>query len=335
MNIFERKCSVCSGTKLKVKKHYTTKNNGVRSILECQDCGHSFSETKNTVIYNLKKPIIMVWQVINVRTEGLGLNATARVFGISINTILNWENRFSDIVRVLSIYMFVHCFMQLVIEGDELYTKVNNNVSPDESVGWTIVLMDRASRFIVELRCGKKDRSLFRKAIKTIEELVNNTQDLSLITDGERRYGNVLFEICNELVMNGKRGRPKRTLKKGVKVRIKNKGSQSHKKGRKRPKYEAPCPEHPETTGDIEQKDIHADHVEGQNAALRRKCSPFRRRTNTYAKSEGGLQRALNVYWVVHNFIRVHYTTKEVPAVSLGLLKSRISWRELFYLQLA
>ena len=133
--------------------------------------------------------------------------------------------------------------------------------------------MDRASRFIFELKCGKKDRSLFRKTIKTIEKLINNTQDLSLITDGERRYGNVLFEICNELVMNGKPGRPKRTLKKGVKVRIKNKGSQSHKKGRKRPKYEAPCPEHPEATGDIEQSDIHADHVEGQNAALRRKCS--------------------------------------------------------------
>ena len=283
----------------------------------------------------MKKPISMVWQVVNARTEGLGLNATSRVFGISINTIIDWENRFANLMRVLSIYIFVNHFIQLVIEGDELYTKVDKNVSPDESVGWTIVLMDRASRFIFELKCGKKDRSLFKKAIRTIEKLVNNTQDLSLITDGERRYGNILFEICNELVMNGKRGRPKRTLKKGVKVRIKNKGSQSHKRGRKRPKYEAPCPEHPETAGVVEEKDIHADHVEGQNATLRRKCSPFRRKTNTYAKSEGGLQRALNVYWVVHNFIRVHYTTKEVPAVSLGVIKSKISWKELLYIQLS
>ncbi|PIU32806.1 MAG: IS1 family transposase, partial [Syntrophobacteraceae bacterium CG07_land_8_20_14_0_80_61_8] len=45
--------------------------------------------------------------------------------------------------------------------------------------------MDGASRFIFELKCGKKDRSLFRKTIKTIEKLINNTQDLSLITDGE------------------------------------------------------------------------------------------------------------------------------------------------------
>ena len=48
-----------------------------------------------------------------------------------------------------------------------------------------------------------------------------------MFTDGERRYGNLLFEICQEVLRTGKPGRPKKTLPKGVKVRIKNKGSQS------------------------------------------------------------------------------------------------------------
>jgi hypothetical protein len=248
---------------------------------------------------------------------------------------LDWENKFTHLYYTLFLYSLVHCFLQLVIEGDELYTKVKENVPPDESSGWTIVLMERASRFIWELRCGKKNRSLFRKAIKTLEKLINNTQDLSLITDGERQYGKVLFEICNELIKNGKVGRPKKTLKKGVKVRIKNKGSQSRKRGRKRPKYQAPCPEHPETKQDIEDNDIHANHLEGQNGAFRRKCSPYRRKTNTYSKSMDGLQRVLNVYWVVHNFIRIHFTTKKVPAVSLGVMKERISVKELFQVQFA
>src|SRR5688572_32024577 len=43
--------------------------------------------------------------------------------------------------------------------------------------------------------------------------------DLSLLTDGERRYGNLLFEVCYELVKNGKRGRPKKTLTRGIRVR--------------------------------------------------------------------------------------------------------------------
>ena len=302
-------------------------------MLVCANCECEFSETKNTFLQNLKTPVSKIWDVINTRMEGLGLNATARVSGVAKNTITDWERKFFDLHDVLFIYAISHCYLQLVIEGDEFYTKVRKNVPPDESAGWTIVLMERASRFIWELSCGKKDQSLFRKAIKTIEKLISQTSDISLLTDGERRYGKILFEICYELIKNGKPGRPRKTLKKGVKVRVKNKGSQSHKRGRKRPKYQAPCPEHPETVQKIKEADIHADHVEANNSAMRRKCSPFRRKTNTYAKSVNSLQRVLNVYQVVHNFIRVHFTTKEVPAVALGVMQDKLSVEDLLNIQ--
>ena len=85
--------------------------------------------------------------------------------------------------------------------------------------------MDRASRFIWTLDCGTKDRKRFQKARKTLDKIARQTHDLRLFTDGERRYGNLLFEICHELVNNGKPGRPKKTCKKGVHFSIKNKGS--------------------------------------------------------------------------------------------------------------
>ena len=53
---------------------------------------------------------------------------------------------------------------------------------------------------------------------------------VSLFTDGERRYGNRLFEICHELGHNGKPGRPKKTFKKGVHVRVTHKGKRSRGK---------------------------------------------------------------------------------------------------------
>src|SRR5215510_15716703 len=53
------------------------------------------------------------------------------------------------------------------------------------------------------------------------------------------------------MVKNGQPGRPKKTFKRGVHVRIKNKGSQAHKKGPKRPTYQSPWAEHPETTRTI------------------------------------------------------------------------------------
>ncbi len=80
----------------------------------------------------------------------------------------------------------------------------------------------------------------------------------------------------------------------------------------------------------IEEADIHANHVVANNSAMRRKCSPFRRKTDTYAKSVNSLQRILNVYQVVHNFIRIHFTIKEVPAVALGVIQDTLSVEDLF-----
>lgn len=231
MYILQCFCPKCSAQDVKVIDRYATINNGMRNLYLCSNCSCRFSETKNTFLERLRKPISLVWQVINARTEGVAFNATTRIFGISKNTLLSWERKFSQLSKVLFLYAVSHSFLELVIEGDELYTKVKKNVSADESAGWTIVLMDRAHRFIWTLDCGKKDRALFRKAIKCIERLVNQTEDLSLLTDGERRYGNLLFEICHELIKTGKVGRPRKTLQKGIKVRVKNKGDQAHKQG--------------------------------------------------------------------------------------------------------
>jgi len=283
----------------------------------------------------VKTPVSVIWHVVKARTEGMGFNAAARTFEKAKNTILAWERKFLDLHQVLFLYALVHEFFALVIEGDEAYTKVQKHVPPDQSSGWTILLMDRASRFIWELDCGKKERKLFHKAIKSLDKIARQTHDLRLFTDGERRYGNLLFAICHELVKNGKPGRPKKTCKKGVHVRLKNKGSQAHKKGRKRPKYQSPWREHPATARTIAETDIHANHTEAFWSALRRKCATFRRKTKMYAKATKGLQRLLRVYWVVHNFLRVHFTTREVPAVALGILERRLSVQEIFQIQMA
>jgi transposase-like protein len=335
MELLRLKCPVCRSANIQYHSPYTTKNHGSRVMYKCAICPASFSETKNTLLEGLKTPVSVIWHVLKARTEGMGLNAAARTFDKAKNTILSWERKFVDLHRVLFLYALVHEFLASVIEGDEAYTKVQKNVPPDQSRGWTILLMDRASRFIWALDCGKKDRKLFHKTVKTLNKIARQTHDLSIFTDGERRYGNLLFEICYDLVKDGRPGRPKKTFKRGVHFRIKNKGSQAHKKGRKRPKYQSPWREHPETTRPIEETDIHANHAEAFFSALRRKCATFRRKTNMYAKSTKGLQRLLHVYWVVHNFLRAHFTTGEVPAVALGVLERRLSVHEVFHIQMA
>ena len=45
-----------------------------------------------------------------------------------------------------------------------------------------------------------------------------------------------------------------------------------------------------------------------------------------YAKSVVGLQRVLDIFWMVHNFVRSHFTTREVPAVALGIIQKGLTW---------
>ncbi len=271
--------------------------------------------------------------VLSALTEGRGINAAARLYGVSKNSIYRWQERLSGVKQTLLLYALTHQFLSQVIAGDALYTRVRKNVAPDESKGWTIVLMDRATRFMWAMGCGRKDRKLFTQAIRLLCRVLKQTGDLTLLTDGERRYGNILFEICHQVLRNGKRGRPKKTLRKGVKVRLKHKGAQAHKKGRKRPKYQAPFPEHPETIQTMTTQDMHANHLEAFHTSLRRRCAAYRRRTNMYAKNTVRLQERLDVYWIVHNFVRIHFTTHQVPAVALGILEHGFSLHDIFLIQ--
>ena len=329
------KCPACNSSDTLVFKSYNTVNNGTRQLLICRECKNSFSETSNTAMENIKSPISKVASALRLRCEGLGLRATARVLQTNKRTITNWENLFADQKKTLMLYSFCHNFISLTFEGDELYTTVGRRTDPMESEGWTAVIMERASRFIVDQRCGRKNAAMFKSVMKTVCKYLKRTEDLTFLSDGERRYGNMLFDLCSVTLQTGKRGRPARVLPKGVRVRVKNKGSQKHKKGRKRAKYQATQPEHPGTNQELFDSEIHANHIEAQNAATRRRNSAFRRRTNTYSKNSEGLQRTLDVHQIVHNFIRPHWTTGKVPAVSLGIFSNALTFENILTMQKA
>ena len=68
-------------------------------------------------------------------------------------------------------------FISQIIEGDELYTKVHENKPVEDCEGWTIMLMERASRFIWAMSCGRKDEKLFLEAMEQLVLIIRHTQD--------------------------------------------------------------------------------------------------------------------------------------------------------------
>ena len=166
------RCPHCLSEHIEDYSFYETKNNGTRKLYRCSECQQVFAETKGTFLEGLKKPLRLIINVLKSRSEGMGFNAVCRVFQISKNTLLDWEQRFAGLQGPLLIYTLLHTFLSQLIEGDEVYTKIEKNRPQEESEGWTVVLMDRASRFIGSLRCGKKNRDLFYRKYKPLWTLL-------------------------------------------------------------------------------------------------------------------------------------------------------------------
>lgn len=215
MSLLEKHCPTCNSSEYKGHCRYTIQSGEVRWIYRCVQCGSYFSETKDTFLEGLRTPLSRISTILDALNDGMGINAACRVFKVSKNTIYSWLERLGDLKETLLLDALCPRFLEQLIEGDEVYTRVHENKPPEESEGWTVVLMDRASRFLWELRCGEKTQNLFEKAISTLGQVIAQTEDLSLLTDGERRYGNCLFAICQEVIRTGKVGRPPTTLKKG------------------------------------------------------------------------------------------------------------------------
>ena len=74
---------------------------------------------------------------------------------------------------MLLVYALMQKFIDLVVEGDELYTKVDRNTKASDSEGWTLVLMDRSSRFLWEMQYGRKNETLFKSALSVLVNVID------------------------------------------------------------------------------------------------------------------------------------------------------------------
>ncbi len=94
----------------------------------CNECGRRFNERSGTPMARLRTPVETVEMAIKVRGEGLGIRATARVLDKSPSSITGWEERLSAQLSEWS--PNAPQGGEVTIEGDELYTRVGENLPP-------------------------------------------------------------------------------------------------------------------------------------------------------------------------------------------------------------
>lgn len=214
---------------------------------------------------------------------------------------------------------------------------------PESSEGWTNHFIERTSRDWVEAQAGLKDASLFEKGVKAAWDWAKPSDSIRWFTDGERRYGKALWKLASLYLKQGETTQAyeyRKVWREGLEVAMKVKGSQG------KPHVEWLRSEHP-FTAISSQSDVHkegvrgklppahfrANHNEAQNSSLRRRASAYHRPQNHYAKVVEGLQRALNVQRLIHNWIRPHWGLEknQTPAMAMGYLERPVSMLEFLF----
>lgn len=198
---------------------------------------------------------------------------------------------------------------------------------PSESEGWTIHFIERQTRYWVVAQAGQKQEDLFRQATDTAWRWASPANFIRWFTDGERRYGTALWRLASVTLASDEAHpdyRRRKVWREGLEVAMKIKGSQGNQR------IEWVKAEHPFTAISPEHQ-VHANHNEAQNSALRRRASAYRRRQNLYAKRVTGLQRVLEVQRLVHNWVRPHNGLEKptTPAMAMGYYDRPITLHEL------
>jgi hypothetical protein len=72
--------------------------------LYCRSCKGYFLETHGTLLHGKRVAVELMVRVLACLAEGLGIRATARVFGVDPNTVLQWLGEAAERLQTFTSY---------------------------------------------------------------------------------------------------------------------------------------------------------------------------------------------------------------------------------------
>ena len=97
MTLTHMHCTDCGCKDVTAQRTSTTKHGEQRTIYACDACGGTLSSTSHPPMAHLKTPISVIVQVLSALTEGVGINAATRLYGVSKNRLSRWQERLSGV----------------------------------------------------------------------------------------------------------------------------------------------------------------------------------------------------------------------------------------------
>src|SRR5262249_36395061 len=103
----------------------------------CTACDGFFPEHHGTILHGKQAEVDLIVRVLACLAEGLGMRATARVFEVAPNTVLQWLTEAAEQLRAFSAYFLCDLHLEQ-LQLDELYAVLRDRkagkISDDEAI---------------------------------------------------------------------------------------------------------------------------------------------------------------------------------------------------------
>jgi transposase-like protein len=161
-------------------------------------CEGYFLETHGTIFHGKRVAVELIVRVLACLAEGLGIRATARVFEVDANTVLQWLVEAAEQLRAFSRYFLCDVHVKQ-LQLDELYAVLREvkagDLSADEAIkrlerspSWVWTALDPENKLLLVVDVGARSLEMAQRVVHQVVEVLAPGCMPLFCTDGFRAY---------------------------------------------------------------------------------------------------------------------------------------------------
>jgi IS1 family transposase/transposase-like protein len=305
---------------VKALSTYLTRS-GKRRIFHCKRCRTNFSETRDTVFFDLRTPEEQVMMALRMLLVKVSLTGISFVLGVTEETTLEWLRRAAQQAETINAHLLRELPVTQV-QLDEMWSFVTrkhakeaevDGESPDTSTDgrqWIWLSYAPQWRLMLAAVVGPRSASSALTLIQRTAALIVDVP--CFFSDGFSSYWAALLATYHQVhtfARTGKRGRPRQPILEPHPDLVYGQVIKQQGKGRLQAvKYRLVCG----VTRFVAQRlAISTSLLERLNLTLRQHLAPLGRKSLGFCKEREQLHRRVTFFQAFYNFARPHRSLRE------------------------
>lgn len=309
---------------------------------QCTCCRKTFTESKGTAVYGLKKPVDLFLLVVTLLVHGCPPQAIVAALGLDPRTVARWQQRAGEQARQVHQHVLGQSQLDLgQVQADEIKVKTQRGY-----LWLALAIMVSTRLWIAGAVSPARDKALIRHLANQVRQLAQE-QPLLLAVDGLTSYVKAFRLAFRSPVPSGQPGAPRKVLWPHVAIVQVVKRGQAGEFSIERRRVQG-CAKLIQSLIDKSQGiggGINTAFIERFNATFRQRLSFLARRTRALARRAQTVESGMYLLGTVYNFCTFHRSlsiplagegtskpwVKRTPAMAAGLTDYRWSIHELLH----